>query len=1068
MRTITHLHPPVAFRAQLSQYQLPLIKTIIYSLFFISGLTGLVYEVTWVRLFTFVFGNTTYSVTAVLSAFLSGLGLGSWIAGRLVDTRKNPLKLYAGLEWGIALTAPAVPFLISSLEPLYAFIYQNITSSLSLLMLIKFFISFTLLLLPTFFMGATLPVISSFLVNRTDSIGPRIGLLYAFNTLGATLGCFFTGFVFIKTFGVRETTWLTALINLALGLIFIVLHKTIPPDAYKKDVKDVTTLLPLKKSHLKLILVVFAVAGFTSLAYEFLWTRLLVFKLKTTIYAFTIMLTTFLSGIGLGSLLFPALQKGIKPYNYWRLLGILEALIGLYALISIIFFGHLEYGAASLPDNWTRQVLQQMLLSAAIMFFPTLLMGITFPVVSRLFSQHLTHIGNSVGSVYSSNTIGGIIGVLLTGFFIVPLLGTQKSIIAMALINLTLAAILIYCDPFVEGRKKTWIQYGLTPGIGVTALVILLLTPKDWLFQYYNIGEKFLDSRAEILYAAEGPEGITTVHRYRNGDRVISTGSINVAGTSTTLRTTQKLQAHIPMLLHPHPKKVCQIGFGSGETARIVLGYDVDKLDLAEISPGVLEASDKYFQDINDGVIHHEKFHPFIMDGANYLRLTREKYDVIMNDSIWPYYAGNSGLYTQEHFLAGKDHLTEGGLMTSWLPLSMDLESFKILIKTFHSVFPHISIWLATTHYNKHALIVGSLKPINIPLDPFFGRFQRYAEKDLASLKLNDPIYFLNIFKFDESSLNEIFDPVALHTENNPLLEFAPSRTKAEQSGRLSIYKLIQQYRTSPLDHLIDRETLDPKTGAETLSDLTTAFEIEGLILGGIIKRESFEKDYMKEFEKALSLNPDHPAARQLIRETQRTLESKAMDISQLDYHELLKNAENLIKNGAADAAIRALRQALQLKPDSYEAYNKLGIAYNENGEAEKALQSFHQSIKTNPKYAPPYANIGSYYLREGTLDQGVEYLKKSILLNPEQPNAHRELASAYAQTNRLDLAAHHFEKTLEYEPENPHNYFNLGLIYHHQGEDQKAIQFIEKGLKYAPDDQRAQDFLKKLLTGPK
>ena len=148
-----------------------------------------------------------------------------------------------------------------------------------------------------------------------------------------------------------------------------------------------------------------------------------------------------------------------------------------------------------------------------------------------------------------------------------------------------------------------------------------------------------------------------------------------------------------------------QIGFGSGETAHILTTYDnVDRVDLVEISQSVLDTSSQFFRDINHDVVKHPKFHPYIMDGANYLRLTDKKYDVIMNDSIWPFYAGNSGLYTKDYFKAGRAHLKEGGFMTSWLPLQIDPEDFKILLNTFRSVFPHVSVWVAMTHFNKHEI----------------------------------------------------------------------------------------------------------------------------------------------------------------------------------------------------------------------------------------------------------------------------------------------------------------------------------------------------------------------------
>ncbi|MFC2140530.1 fused MFS/spermidine synthase, partial [Candidatus Auribacterota bacterium] len=687
-------------------------QVIFYLLFFLSGITGLVYETIWVRIFTTVFGNTTYSVTAVLTAFLSGLGLGSYLFGRYIDGKKNNLKICSQLEFCIGITGIAVPLLIKFLEPFYAYIYQHLTTSLSILTAIKFILSFWIMLIPTFFMGATLPVLSSFLVNRADQINIRVGCLYAFNTLGAALGCFLTGFVFIKTFGVQKTIYIAACINFLLSLIFFIFHKILAPYSFiqKDREKDDTSIIPLQESYLVLLLICFCFAGFTSLAYEVIWTRLLVFILKTTIYSFSIMLTTFLLGIGLGSFLFSIIGRKIHVNSYWKLFGFIECLIGLFGIISIILFGKFEYFVQYLTVTWKQLFIQKFLLSATFMFVPTLLMGMTFPIASRLYSQHLNHIGRSIGSIYSINTLGSIVGACLTGFFIIPLLGTQNSIIFIALLNLFIGTMMICLNP-VPKIKVSLRYWGIIIVIWIIGIVSIILIPQNYLFHYYSIGEKAVDSEAKILYAHEDAAGITTVHQHRDGNKVIATGSINVAGTGKTLRSTQKLQAHIPLLLHPQPKKVCQIGFGSGETSHLVLKYNIDGLDLVEISPGVLKAADKYFREVNKGVVAHERFNSIIMDGANYLRLTKQKYDLIMNDAIWPFYAGNSGLYTREHFLAGKEHLNEYGIMSSWLPLTMDFESFKILITTFHSVFPYVNFWLVGDHYNKHALITGSMRP---------------------------------------------------------------------------------------------------------------------------------------------------------------------------------------------------------------------------------------------------------------------------------------------------------------------------------------------------------------------
>src|SRR3989344_4708333 len=309
-------------------------------LFFISGATGLVYEVVWTRFFVVVYGNTTYGVSAVLTAFMGGLGLGSYFFGRIIDRKRDYLLIYALLEIGIAVTAVAMPWILHSLQGLYSAVYDAFPASVWVLQVVRTLLSFAILIVPTFLMGATLPVITRFFVSRDDQVGTGIGVLYGANTLGATVGSFLTGFLLIKIFGLTQTVYVAAVFNLLLAVAFLLLRRLLgAPLGTGSGTENVAGLSTpsgrdappavLTPARTKLLLACFALAGFTSLAYEVLWFRLLVFELQTTIYAFTAMLTTFLIGIGLGSAIFSALQKRARgAHPYWDYFGYVEAAIG--------------------------------------------------------------------------------------------------------------------------------------------------------------------------------------------------------------------------------------------------------------------------------------------------------------------------------------------------------------------------------------------------------------------------------------------------------------------------------------------------------------------------------------------------------------------------------------------------------------------------------------------------------------------------------------------------------------------------------------------------------------------
>ena len=161
---------------------------------------------------------------------------------------------------------------------------------------------------------------------------------------------------------------------------------------------------------------------------------------------------------------------------------------------------------------------------------------------------------------------------------------------------------------------------------------------------------------SKIVFIDDGVTGTVTVHDLPDGDRLIAVDGVDVAGMDLMLRTTQKLQAYVPLLVHRNPQDVVQIGYGSGETCGIGLDFGVAHYSIVDICPGVFTAG-AFFREINRGSFENPRLRKIIMDGKNFIKLTNEKFDVIMNDSTYPGTTGSSALYTYDHFKACHDHL---------------------------------------------------------------------------------------------------------------------------------------------------------------------------------------------------------------------------------------------------------------------------------------------------------------------------------------------------------------------------------------------------------------------------
>jgi len=384
---------------------------------FFSGACGLIYEVAWMRMLRIVFGNTTFAVSTILTSFMAGLTLGSYFFGRFADNYRSPLLIYGLQELGIGAFALLCPTLLPFITKLYIPFYQQLNNSFYLFNLVRFLICFALLIIPAFLMGGTLPVMGKLFIKNKTKIGWGTGMLYGSNTFGAVFGCVGAGFFLLSELGVNETTYLAGAVNLMIGGCALFLNKITfrkVKEAEREDEEEPGKVPAYSNRVLSILLVVYFLSGYCALAYEVLWTRILVFFLGSTIYAFTIMLATFLCGLSLGSLVFSYFTD--RHTFSITTLGILEILIGLLGVVSLLQFG-LLHGLIDrlLGTSWESWVGAVYAGCFFIMFIPTFLMGMTFPLINKIYIRGLKMVGKGVGTLYSLNTLGCIFGSFTAG-----------------------------------------------------------------------------------------------------------------------------------------------------------------------------------------------------------------------------------------------------------------------------------------------------------------------------------------------------------------------------------------------------------------------------------------------------------------------------------------------------------------------------------------------------------------------------------------------------------------------------------------------------------------------------
>ena len=363
---------------------------LLYFIFFLSGASGLVYEVVWVRLTGLVFGNTSFSIATVLGAFMSGLALGSWWLGSMVDRSERPLRLYGILEILIGISALLVPFAFRAVDTLYWSVGAELSEIAGADTLVRFITSFVIMLVPTFLMGGTLPVLTRFFVQRNEEVGSKVGTLYALNTFGAACGTLVAALVLIPGLGNQLTTVWIASLNVGLGLLAIRLdvNQEVVPESDVEAVETPPRTIAGSQSD-RFVLLTLAVSGFAAMVYEVAWTRALTAVIGSSTYSFAIMLVTFLVGIAMGS----SWASRFRPSVSLRLLGLLQLGIAFGGLVFMIGYLVAPYLLISLIRalfySFPAVLTIQFIVCSSLMFLATFFMGATFPIAGQLYSSNI-------------------------------------------------------------------------------------------------------------------------------------------------------------------------------------------------------------------------------------------------------------------------------------------------------------------------------------------------------------------------------------------------------------------------------------------------------------------------------------------------------------------------------------------------------------------------------------------------------------------------------------------------------------------------------------------------------
>ena len=769
---------------------------------------------------TLVFGATAFATSTILASFFAGLALGSFYFGRVIDKGGNPLKIYALLEAGIGIFAFLMPVLFSGLSHVYVSIYQTFDIGYYQISLLRFPLSFSVLLIPATLMGGTLPVIVKFFVKRQERLGWNVGSLYSINTFGAVLGTLSAGFFLILILGLRESAYVAGAVNLLIAVIVWALYwrfrisrqEDVAPEKGEKEPEEIGAEV-YSPNLARLALWAVGLSGFCALALEVFWTRALVFFLDNSTHAFTTMLTAFLLGIAIGSALIARFIDTKKKLLAW--LGLLQILIGVFAILAIPILANLTPVLENMarlsrdPMLYWKWTGARFVTSLTVMLVPTSLLGMTFPLVTKIYTRNIRRVGAALGNVYSVNTIGGAFGSVIAGFVLIPLVGVQNGIILIAVVNVIIGGTLILSDPLVTYGLKRYTVAGLG---------LLFISTGTFYFTFGTITlTSYTEKResVEVLSYKEGIGATVKVFRDDRGYKTLSIDGFPVAGTSLVFRDTQKALGHLPLLLsNALSPTVNIIGFGAGGTSWSVLQYNVTEVDCVELVPGVVDAA-KWFPEINHGVLDEPRFNLIMGDGRNYALVSDKEYDVISIDATSPKMAGNGSLYVLEFYELVRERLSEGGMVVQWVPLHLlSDEEVRMTAKTFMTAFPHTTLWL--TPLRQYSILVGTQEELEIDYRSMSDKLEMgNIRREMEQLNVTDPIDVLSWFAMGEEALAEYVGDARINTDDHPYLEFTPAMAYFA-SVRFQIQNTldIREFRESVFPLLVNVGETDEEIAA--------------------------------------------------------------------------------------------------------------------------------------------------------------------------------------------------------------------------------------------------------------
>ena len=787
-------------------------RALLLTAFFLSGLAALVFELVWTRLLLLSIGATATAVGVVLAAFMGGMALGSALAGTRFVARLDPVLTFAGLEGFVGLYALASPPLLHRIAVVPRAELQ-------------FLLALVALLPATVAMGASLPVLVRAFDRAGEPAAVDVGRLYAANTAGAVLGPLLSVFWFFPALGLSATLAVGASLDFLVCAGLLAARRRIGVEPRAPDDGTVESPVPLT------LLATVALSGGSAMVYEVAWSRTLSMVYGSSVYGVSIMLSTFLLGIALGSALTAGFLKRRSGGNPFSRLARALLLSATFAFASLLIARRLPFlflnFYTSFEGSERTLFLAQFVIAALLMLPSTMALGATLPLAVDALPR-ARDLGNQLARLYSANLAGSALGALAASLLLLASLGIELSVRAAAVAVLLMALVLF-------GRAARFsVAWGAVAGSAI--LLILALDPRASdaakSFGIYSGARAYarldvsklraLVDAHELLFYRDGPTASIAVLQIDRFRLLKINGKTDASNGPGDLQT-QLLIGHLPFLA-VDAKRVGVVGWGSGMTVGAVLKHPVERVDAFEIEPAVVEAS-RFFEPDNGKPMEDPRLALVIGDARRELRRGGEPYDLIINEPSNPWLTGVANLFTRDFFELAASRLDEDGVLCQWFHLyGMSEDSTRSLIATFRSVFPHVIVFK-----DRDMILLGSRKPVSISVERLQQLYQsKEIGESLIRAGLKYPSDVLVSMRLDSRGAEAFAKEAPLNTDDNMRLELRAPKTLYRDDID-AILAAMREHRPDVVSQLRDMPS-EASVRAELAASYFTSGELDAAL----------------------------------------------------------------------------------------------------------------------------------------------------------------------------------------------------------------------------------------------